>query len=252
MVDMDYVSFGTGEKNLCILPGVSLKRVLISSESVKARYKPLLNDYTVYLFECKNNISHGYSTEDAAHDTVKKMQELGIEKTSLFGVSKGGMVAQIIAGKYPELCEKLVLFSTYAKPNQISNRCLNRWIELAKIKNYRLLAQTMIENLYTDEFTEKCGEVLINFFLDTSDEDAERFIIQCESALSHNYFDKLKKIKCPTLVMGARNDSVLSAESSVELSEALGCSVFLFNEPYKHACYDEIPDLCDRLLKFLL
>lgn len=252
MTDMDYVSFGNGKKNLCILPGVALKRVLLSANSVKAQYKPLLNDFTIYLFECKNNISQGYSIEEMASDTVAKMRELGIEKTSLFGVSKGGMMAQVIAGEYPEITEKVVMFSTCSRQNETSEKCLNRWISLAREKKYGILAREMIENLYTEDFVKKCGDVLVNFFLDTSDEDARRFIIQCEASAKHNYYDKLKKIKCPALVLGAKYDSVLDPVGSKEIAEALGCDIYLYDKPYNHACYDEIPDLCDRLLDFLL
>ena len=252
MTDMDYVSFGNGKKNLCIIPGVSLKRILPAASSAKAQYKALSNDFTIYIFERKNDIKSGYSIEEMAHDTAAKIRELGIEKTNLYGVSQGGMIAQIIAAENPDLTEKLVVCSTLAKSNELLISCADNWIKLAKSKDFRTLAQDMIEKLYTEDFVKQCGKVLVDFFINTSDEDAERFIIQCEACKKNNSFDILKKIECPTLVLGAKHDKVLGCSGSVEIAETLGCEMYLYDMPYGHACYDEAPDLCDRLLDFLL
>lgn len=251
MLDMDYVSFGNGNKNLCILPGVTLKRILPAANSVKTQYKKLLNDFTVYVFERKNNMQSDYSVEEMACDTVKKMRELGIEKTSLFGVSQGGMISQIIAAEHPELTEKLVVCSSLAKTNDTINSCVNKWIALAEEKNYRSLARDMIEKLYSEQFVKKCGKVLVDFFSGTSDEDAERFVTQCKACKNYNSYGLLEQIKCPSFVLGAKFDKVLGSSGSVELAETLGCEMYLYDMPYGHACYDEAPDFCDRLLDFL-
>ena len=47
-------------------------------------------------------ISANYTLHDLAKDTVGLMDALGIAKAHLVGVSMGGMISQIVAGRYPD------------------------------------------------------------------------------------------------------------------------------------------------------
>ncbi len=53
-----------------------------------------------------------YSVYDMAEDTEKAMDELGLAGAIIYGVSQGGMIAQVIALKRPDLVSRLVLCST--------------------------------------------------------------------------------------------------------------------------------------------
>jgi len=49
-----------------------------------------------------------YSLNDMAADSIAVLDQLGIEKAHIVGASMGGMIAQIIAAKYPNRTESLV------------------------------------------------------------------------------------------------------------------------------------------------
>ena len=76
-------------------------------------YKKYLKDYTVYMFSRKNSMPECYTIREMAADQVLAMKELGIEKCCLLGVSQGGMIAQYLTIRHPEMVEKLVLTVTY-------------------------------------------------------------------------------------------------------------------------------------------
>lgn len=49
-----------------------------------------------------------YTLEDMAADAVGLLDALGIRKAHIVGASMGGMIAQVVAAKYPDRCRSLV------------------------------------------------------------------------------------------------------------------------------------------------
>jgi pimeloyl-ACP methyl ester carboxylesterase len=50
-----------------------------------------------------------YSLEDMAKDTAGLLDALGVEKADIIGVSMGGMIAQVLAAKYPDRVRRLAI-----------------------------------------------------------------------------------------------------------------------------------------------
>lgn len=80
----------------------------------------LVKDYTVIAVELQ---AHGHTSdrnspesfEQDADDVVKLLLNLQISKASYFGFSNGGNTAMVIARKYPQIVDKLILASTFYK-----------------------------------------------------------------------------------------------------------------------------------------
>ncbi|WP_447503132.1 alpha/beta fold hydrolase, partial [Acinetobacter pittii] len=53
-----------------------------------------------------------YTLHDMADDVSMLLDRLGVTKAHVIGASMGGMIAQILAAKYPEKVEKLGLMFT--------------------------------------------------------------------------------------------------------------------------------------------
>lgn len=137
--DMDYISFGNGNKSLVIIPGLgdALKTVKGSAVTFALMYKLFAKDYKVYVFSRKNKLKQGCSTRDMATDLADVMNQLNITKAFVLGVSQGGMIAQYLAIDYPELVEKLVLAVTLCQPNETSKSVISNWLLLAKEKDFK-------------------------------------------------------------------------------------------------------------------
>ena len=129
---MDYFRFGTGSRTMVILPGLSIQSVIPSAELVAQAYQSFARDYTVYVFDRRKDLPPSYSIGEMAKDTVIAIQTLGLTDIYLFGASQGGMIAQVIAIRFPGLVHKLVLGSSACHIGEETPEAVAQWILLAR------------------------------------------------------------------------------------------------------------------------
>ena len=59
---MDYCRFECGEGTLAVLPGISVQSVMPLAETIAEAFRPLTDDYTVYVFDRRNDpLPAGYT-----------------------------------------------------------------------------------------------------------------------------------------------------------------------------------------------
>lgn len=242
-LEMRYIKFGRGNKNLVIIPGLNVGSVLDMEEAIVSAYSGFSAEYTVYLFDPRLDLPEKYTVSDLADDTAGAIAALGIEKTCLFGVSVGGMAAMCIAVKYPSLISKLVLGSTVPQIG-CDMLGLDGLTGADKVRGF-------FELLYSDEFIKNLGIADALMSKTVTAEDIRRFEILSHIADGFDITDRLNEIKCPALVIGASNDGILSPSGSAEIAERIGCELYMYGRPYGHAVYDEAPDYKERVLEFL-
>ena len=80
--EMDYIRFGTGDRNLIMLPGLGdgLQTVKGTALPMAVMYREFAKDFTVYMFSRIRSLPAGYTTRDMARDQAEAMAQLGIEK----------------------------------------------------------------------------------------------------------------------------------------------------------------------------
>ena len=67
---MNFFRFGTGEKTLVILPGLSVQSVMGASNAIAEAYQSLADRYTIYVFDRRMDLPKTYSVHDMARDTA--------------------------------------------------------------------------------------------------------------------------------------------------------------------------------------
>lgn len=248
--EMEYFSFGSTEQPLVLLPGMSLHSVIPQGEAVAAQYALLTNDYRITLFDRKKDITDGYSIEDMARDTAQAMRSLGIKNADVVGFSQGGMIAQVLAARYPELVHKLVLGSTIARQNAVSRDTFDRWEALAAAGDVIGLNREVFRRVYSPTYREQYAEVFASLETQGTPEEMRRFVILDRACRNFDAYALLGQIRCPVLAVGAGRDLALDKIGTLEIAEALGCECHIFPEA-PHAVYDEAPDYLPRLAAFL-
>ncbi len=234
---------------IVILPGLSVQHVTDSAEAVAAAYDKLAADYDIYLFDRRTDVPEEYTIRQMAEDTAQAMQMLGLHQAGLFGVSQGGMIAQTLAARYPQLVSAMVLGSTACRATAQTQDTVRFWIELAKEQKCQELMDAFAKAVYSPAFYEQIQSILPAMAQSIKPEELSRFIILASGLQGFDLSDQMGRIGCPVLVIGAGADQIMGADSAPELAEKLDCDLYIY-EGYGHGVYDEAPDYVDRLKQF--
>ncbi len=249
---MDYIVFGSGDKTLVILPGLSVQSVMGSAEAIEDGYSLLAQEFTIYLFDRRKDLPPVYTVQNMADDTVAAIEALGLTDVSIFGASQGGMIAMKIAAGHPGLVNKLILGSTSSLIEPGQYKTIGSWIELAKNGDAKGLYFAFAEALYPKEIYEQSHELLTQMASTVTKEELDRFVVLAGSMDGFDISAELGKISCPTLILGDTGDRVLGPAASHAIAQGVGSNAQIYMyEGYGHAVYDLAPDYRERMLKFL-
>ena len=245
---MNYIQFGSGPKTMLILPGLSLRPVCPLAESIAAAYDLFSGDFTVYLFDRREDVPEDYSLEQMADDTVEKIRELGLKDIYLYGVSQGGMIAQIIALKYPKLIRKLALASTCS---YVQEGTVNEWASAAGKHDLEGLLKGFVTGVYGNAYFEQYRDAVFAAYGDLSEKEMDNFAILASAVNGFDLREEADKITVPVFLTGSRDDRVIPISLMEESVELLKAESYFF-EGYSHAVYDEAEELKTRVYDFFM
>lgn len=251
--DMDYVVFGNGSKPFVLIPGLSdgLKTVKGQAFTLSRYYKQFTKEYKLYVFSRKNQLEDGYTTRDMAKDQKRAMDKLDIKEAYVMGISQGGMVAQYLAIDYPEKVKKLILGVSVSRQNPTVQKVVKNWVKMAEAGDYGRLIIDTTEKTFTEKKIKKYRLLFPLLKRIGKPKSFNRFIIQANACLSHDAYDELEKIHCPTLVIGGDNDKVVGQNSSEEMADKIKESERIIYRGLGHGAYEEAEDFNEQVRLFL-
>ena len=250
---VDYVTFGTGNQPLVIIPGLGdgLQTVKGMAMPFSITYRILADRYKIYVFSRINELRQGYTTRDMAADVAEAMEVLTITSAYVMGISQGGMIAQWLAADFPERVQKLILAVTTAKPSQLARERIEHWQKLSQSGNFKHLMLDIAQHSYTQKSYQKWRLLYNVMGIFGRIKDKQRIDIQSVSCLKHDSLDFLEKINCPTLIIGAEKDDVLGVDGSLELHQHIKDNQLTILPECGHALYEQNKDFQKRVLVFL-
>ena len=157
-----------------------------------------------------------YSIEDLGRDALGLLDDLGIERTSLCGLSIGGMVGMWLAAETPERIERLVLCSTAPTlpPRE-------QWLERAatvRADGVSAIADAAIDRWFTPLAPDSLRETFRTMLVATP---AEGYAGCCEALADLDLRDRLAAIEAPTLVVTGAGDPVAPPETGEQLAASI-------------------------------
>ena len=249
---MDYICFGRGAKTLVLLPGLAdgLKTVKGMALPFSHLYRPLAGDFTVWVFSRRENLPSHMTTREMAEDLNAAMEILDLRNASVVGVSQGGMIAQWLALDHPDKVDRLVLTVTLSRPNDTIRDVVARWSDMARRGDYRAIMLDTAERSYSEK-RRKTARIEYGLLGNLGrPKSFDRFLTQAESCVTHDAYDALPHIACPTLVIGGTDDRIATGRASEEIAERIPGSRLYLYEGLGHGLYEEAPDFLSRVSDF--
>lgn len=247
---LNYISFGTGQKNLIIIQGLNVRDLKGAGASLALMYRMFVKDYRVYLFDRRADVQEGLTNWDLAEDINRAMEVLHINSADVFGVSQGGMIAMALTLEHPKRVDKLVLGVTAARANENMKNVVGKWIRCALDKDHVTINKDAFSLMYTEKYLRKYKLFMPLMIRMVKPENFSRFAILASAILSFDCFDRLNEIQCPVLVLGGEKDMITTAQASLEIAGKLDCKIHMYSE-YGHAAYDEAKDFNRIVYEFL-
>lgn len=247
---LDCVRFGNGKKTLVLLPGLSFQGVRGAAVMLAFMYRIFTKEYTVYVLDKKADIPAGYTIRDMADDVAYAMKRLYLQNADVFGVSQGGMIAQYLAIDHPHLVHKLVLGVTASRCNEVMEKVIHDWIQMAEADDCGAIVTDMYVKMYSDAYSRKYRWVYPVLTRIVKLKDLNRFTTLARTCLTCESYPELHKIICPVFVIGGQQDRIVTGQASQEIADVLECEIYMY-EDLGHAAYEEAPDYNERILEFL-
>lgn len=251
----DYLSFGNGDKQMVVIPGLSIKKITQSGAALKNTFKKFTNDFTVTILDVKDNPESGYKVHDVAEDTIKVLDFLGINKAYFFGNSLGGMILQDILVNHPERVIKGVLSSTVAYVKD-GEGVVQNWVDLADSGKGRELATAMLDTIFSETFLNRFRELLLTMYREITPEELRKVSILANACRGFDLRDKLALLpdtkKASVMVIGTAGDKVFPVDRIVELADLLSCERYIYGPEYGHSVCDEDLKFYDRVYDYFI
>jgi len=125
-VHIAYQVFGSGPIDLVFVPGFVSHIENYWDHPDLARWLLRLSSFArVAIFDKRgtglsDRVSEAPSLDQRMDDVRAVMDAVGIERAAVLGISEGGPLATLFAATYPQRCQALVLYGTFARSSWIT------------------------------------------------------------------------------------------------------------------------------------
>jgi pimeloyl-ACP methyl ester carboxylesterase len=169
---------------------------------------------------------------------------------SLMGLSYGGIIAFEILRQAPERIKKLILLNTnYKKPSEQTKINQQRFVGMAYLGEFKEITSAILidamlhpKNAQRQELRDTVLNMAINVGVD-------RFFNQVKAQLGRPDSTKhLQNIKCPTLIITGREDTICPLKLHEEMAEAIPNSTLKIIEECGHLSTLEKPQLVNNAI----
>lgn len=162
-----------------------------------------------------------YSVEMLAADLIGLLDHLGIERTHFAGISMGGMIGQVVACRYADRLDRLILANTACRVDPASAPIWEERIGAAEKSGMEALAPDTLKRWLSDQFRRNQPELterIRNMILSTP----VMGFVGCSRAISaFDISHELRKVSAPTLIIAGRLDESAPVSAAMEIQERI-------------------------------
>ncbi len=185
--------------------------ILMSTASWAYQTPALSRDYRLLLYDCRGmwrseHPQGPYSMELHADDLAALLDELGIEKAHIAGISYGGEVSMMFALRYPHRTRSLIVSSAVSESDAVLRGMVEMWSEAARAKDAKRLFQVTYMLNFSANYIQRNREAVFSAAARYASLDMDSLLelLDCFNRL--NITERLRTIQAPTLVMVGEED----------------------------------------------
>jgi 3-oxoadipate enol-lactonase len=162
-----------------------------------------------------------YTVKQMAADTLAVMDDAGIGRAHILGVSLGGAIAQELVLAAGERVRSLVLGSTYAGPSVWRSRI--RLLQLGILESQGLEALVRFRALFifTPALFQGSPDLMALIEKTMGETALEGYLHQVDAAETHDVRARLDQVATPTLVLTGKRDILVPPELSFEVASLI-------------------------------
>jgi 3-oxoadipate enol-lactonase len=195
-----------------------------------------------------------YTTEAMADDAVSVLDLAGVKRVHVYGISLGGMVAQQLALRHPSRVRSLVLGATHAGGPRMHRPDIDvmafLWERLllpSEDAAWRSVPLNYSERCRA-EHPERIAEDVAQRLAHPFSEQAYR--AQLFAAALHDCYDRLHRIRVPTLVVHGDDDRMVPVQNGRMIAERIPGAELLELPGTGHLYPTEAPHVDEEIAAF--
>ena len=217
----------------------------------------LLDKFRILRFDTRGHGSSSappgpWSVEMLAADLIGLLDHLGIERTHFAGISMGGMIGQVLACKYADRLDRLVLANTTCRVDPEAAPVWEERIRAAETHGMEALAPDILKRWLSDQFRRNQPELterIRNMILSTPVSG----FVGCSRAISaFDISEELRKACAPTLIIAGRLDESAPVSAAMAIQERIEGSELAVMPGALHLSNVETSDLFNEAMERFL
>jgi len=193
-----------------------------------------------------------FTLDQLVDDAARLIREWGRGPVVFVGLSMGGMVAQGLAIRHPELVRALVLANTAARYPEEGRAAMRQRIDAIKQGGLAALADASLERFFNAGFRGRHPDVVARFRATLLRADPAGYAASAAAIADVDWLDRLPQIACPTLVIGGSADVGTPLPLSQAIVERIpGAQLRVIDGAAHLSAIDEAPAFTRVLREFL-
>lgn len=255
--DLYYEVHGEGE------PLIFLNGIMMSTLSWVGLIPIVSKKFKLILFDFRDQgksskMKEQYDLDIHVNDSLNLIDDLGIQKIHLLGLSYGGLVALKFALLHQDRLNTLILSNTTSFISNHLREIGMAWEIAAELNDGEKFLQLARPFIYSGKFYEKHLDLIRQYqeMLKTmlTKEWFEAFIRLSRS--TRNYYispDELKTIKIPTLLLGAEHDIIAPQKDMMTIYENInGCEFITIPQAGHGAFLEKTNEFVTMVMGFII
>jgi 3-oxoadipate enol-lactonase len=189
-----------------------------------------------------------YSIELFADDVAALCARLGVEHAHVIGQSQGGMIAQQLAARHPQLVDGIVLVGTSGRAVAPAERPLGPVEAAASSGGMAAVAPLVRDLVYTPEFQRTHAAEVEAFAQVLAACDPADVVAKLRASATLDHTALLPTLDVPALVVAGSHDGVFPLEHSTLLAELLPAAQLVVFEDSGHQPHVDHPVEFNRVV----